>query len=350
MTEDERWMRRCLQLARCGEFGAPPNPMVGAVIVCDGHIIGEGYHVHCGEGHAEVNAFASVRYPKLLSNACMYVSLEPCAHYGRTPPCAKLIIEKGVKNVVVGTVDPFAKVNGQGLRLLREAGVNVRIGVLEKECRFLNRRFIISQTHDRPFITLKWAQSADGFLAPRIAAKPPIFVSTPQTLIRVHHLRACHQAILIGRRTAQLDNPSITLRYWAGKQPLRVVFDRNGVLKSSLHIFDGQAPTLIIGETDSEERQRLGSYDFLPIDYSRSVLPQVLKELKVQGVQSLLVEGGRQLLQSFIDENLWDETHIEVGRSNFKEGLPAPIVPPGLEAVSESFFDHIILHNQNYTF
>lgn len=350
MTEDERWMRRCLQLARCGEIGAPPNPMVGAVIVCDGRIIGEGYHVHCGEGHAEVNAFASVHDPELLSRACMYVSLEPCAHYGRTPPCAKLIIEKGIKNVVVGTVDPFAKVNGQGIRMLREAGVNVRIGVLEKECRLLNKRFIISQTHDRPFITLKWAQSADGFLAPRITASSPIFISTPQTLVHVHHLRACHQAILVGRRTAQLDNPSLTLRYWAGKSPLRVVLDRNGVLESSLHIFDGQVPTLVIGKTDSEERQSLGTYDFLPIDYSRPVLPQVLKELKVRGVQSLLVEGGRQLLQSFIDENLWDETHIEVGCSNFKEGLPAPVIPPGLGAVSESVFDHKIFQNQNYTF
>jgi len=350
MTEDERWMKRCLQLARYGETGVPPNPMVGAVIVCDERIIGEGYHVHCGEGHAEVNAFASVCHPELLSRACMYVSLEPCAHYGRTPPCAKLIIEKGIKNVVVGTVDPFAKVNGQGLRMLREAGINVRTGVLEKECRLLNKRFIISQTLDRPFITLKWAQSTDGFLAPSIVGRTPIFVSTLETLIRVHHLRARHQAILIGRRTAQLDNPSLTLRYWSGKQPLRVVFDRNGILPGSLHIFDGKAPTLIIGETDPEKRHRLGTYDFLPIDYSRSRLPQILKELKTRGVQSLLVEGGRQVLQSFIDQNLWDETHIEVGRFDFHDGLSAPIISSKIINDSESLFGHTILHNQNYVF
>jgi diaminohydroxyphosphoribosylaminopyrimidine deaminase/5-amino-6-(5-phosphoribosylamino)uracil reductase len=350
MTEDEKWMRRCLQLARCGETGAPPNPMVGAVIVCGDRIIGEGYHAHCGEGHAEVNAFHAVRHPELLESACLYVSLEPCAHFGRTPPCAKLIIEEGVKNVVVGMVDPFAKVNGQGIRMLREAGVKVTTGILESECRQLNKKFIVCQTHGRPFITLKWAQSADGLMAPAVAGSSPIFVSSPCTLIRVHHLRASHQAVLVGRRTAETDNPSLTLRYWAGTQPLRVAFDRYGVLESRLHLFDGCVPTLIVGEKNPPERNCRATYDFLQIDYSRATLPQLLQGLFVRGVQSLLVEGGRELLQAFIDEGLWDEAHVEVGEHVFHDGLMAPKIPSDRISSLEKLFGHTVRHYQNNTF
>ena len=346
MTEDEKWMGRCLQLAKCGELGAPPNPMVGAVIVCDGKIVGEGYHARCGEGHAEVSAFASVRNPECLSRSRMYVSLEPCAHYGRTPPCARLIIKKGVKEVVVGMIDPFAKVNGAGVRMLRDAGVKVTTGVLEKECRCLNKKFIIGQTENRPFVTLKWAQSADGLIAPQNKTTSPIFVSTPRTLLHVHHLRALHQAVLVGRHTAQVDNPSLTLRFWPGTQPLRVVLDRRAVLDVSLHLFDGKAPTMVAGEVDSIVRRRWGKYDFLPVDYSLPVLPQLLMALKARGVQSLLVEGGRELLQGFIDQCLWDEAHVELGTQDFHDGVPAPHLPSGCPCSAEAIFGHVCLHYQ----
>lgn len=324
MTDDERWMARCLQLARCGQAGAPPNPMVGAVIVHEGRILGEGYHVRCGEAHAEVNAFASVTHPEWLRGSTLYVNLEPCAHQGRTPPCADLIIRKGVPRVVVGCRDPFPKVSGRGIDMLREAGVEVTVGVLEKECLDLNRKFMVSQTLGRPYITLKWAESADGFIAPKQSGSHNIYISTPRTLMRVHRLRSEHQAVLIGRRTAEADNPSLTVRHWTGPQPLRVVLDRNGVLPPSLHIFDGTALTLVVGERDNAQRRSTAVYGFIGVDYARPVLPQVLAALQQRQVQSLLVEGGRELLQSFVDSSLWDEVHVEVGPACFGDGLHAP--------------------------
>lgn len=347
MNEDEKWMARCLQLARCGIQGAPPNPMVGAVLVYDGQIIGEGYHAHCGEGHAEVNAFASVKHPDLLEKAKMYVSLEPCAHYGRTPPCAKLIIDKGIRQVVVGMIDPFAKVDGLGIRMLREAGVEVQTGVLEKACRELNKKFITCQTHQRPFITLKWAQSADGFMAPAETAGNNIYISTPHTQIRTHHLRAEHQAILVGRHTAETDDPSLTVRYWDGRNPLRIALDRQGQLRENLHVFDSSAPTLIVGEEDPTTRATKRSYRFLTIKKNEDTLSVLFSHLAKEGIQSLLVEGGYQLLQSLIDQNLWDEAHIELGTNCFHTGLQAPTMPIHSILKVENFFEHKILKYQN---
>ena len=209
-NHDERWMRRCLDLARCGCYGAPPNPMVGAVIVCDGRIIGEGYHRHCGDAHAEVNAVNSVRPADrpLLRRSTIYVSLEPCAHFGRTPPCAELIARLGVPRVVVGCVDPFARVQGRGIAMLREAGCDVTVGVLDAECRELNRRFFIFHTHHRPYITLKWAQSADGFLDRRRDGGQPARLSSPRSLMEVHRLRAQHGAILVALLAGQFAAPA----------------------------------------------------------------------------------------------------------------------------------------------
>ena len=343
MTTDERWMARCLQLARCGCCGAPPNPMVGAVIVYQDRIIGEGYHVKCGEAHAEVNAFAAVTHPEWLKDSTLYVSLEPCSHFGRTPPCADLIVRKGVRRVVVGCIDPYSEVSGRGVRLLRQAGIEVEVGVLEKECMELNRKFIVSQTQGRPFVTLKWAESADGFMASEVLPSQNIFISTPRTLMRAHRLRSEHQAVMIGRRTAQLDNPSLTVRRWSGPQPLRVVLDRDGVLSPSLHIFDGEAPTLVCGGRDNGVRRSQADCDYIGLDYGRPVLPQVLAELQRRRVQSLLVEGGRQLLQSFIDAGLWDEAHVEIGNARFGGGLPAPDInlPPVTE---EILWGHTVKH------
>ncbi len=347
MVEDEKWMRRCLQLARCGEQGAAPNPMVGAVVVHDGKIIGEGFHACCGKSHAEVNAIAAVSHPEWLRESRLYVSLEPCAHYGRTPPCARLIIEKGIPEVVVGMVDPFCKVNGAGIRMLREAGVKVRTGVLEAECRSLNRKFIVSQLCGRPYVLLKWAQSADGFMAPELQPEGKVFVSSPYTQIGIHHLRTLNQAILVGRNTAMADNPSLTARRWYGNNPLRIVLDRNGVLPASLHLFDGRVPTLVVGEHDNEERCKSSNYTFLHVDYSRDVLPQILKHLKDSGIQSLLVEGGRQVLDSFLAAGMWDEAQVEIGRTCFHGGLQAPCLPQNATVRVSQNFGHTFLHYEH---
>ena len=279
MTEDEKYMSRCLQLARHGEFTTAPNPMVGAVIVHQGRIVGEGWHRLYGGPHAEVNAVRSVR-PKdehLLPESTIYVSLEPCSHWGKTPPCAELLVEKGFRRVVVGCLDPNEKVGGRGIRRLQEAGAEVVVGVLEKECRWLNRKFITFHTLHRPYITLKWAESADGFIDRRrqsAADGPAVRFSTPWTQMLVHRLRANHEAILVGHRTWELDQPSLTTRFWPGKNPERIVLSR--------------------GE---------------------SLIPPV---------QSLLVEGGAQTLQAYIDADLWDEAYIERSTLLLKDGVKAP--------------------------
>lgn len=300
---DELFMRRCLQLARNGLRLARPNPMVGAVIVADGRIIGEGYHVRCGEGHAEVNAFASVRPSDeaLLSESTIYVSLEPCSHYGRTPPCADLIIKKGVKRVVVGCVDPFAKVQGRGISKLREAGIDVTVGVLEKECLCLNRRFITFNTHHRPFILLKWCQSADGFID---CDYHPTMLSTPFTQMLSHKLRAEADAILVGRITAERDHPALTTRLWSGPSPKRIVLSRN-----------------------------------LPYDFNRPVLPQLMADLHQQNIQSLIVEGGADTHRRFIEAGLWDELRIETSPLLLHSGTAAPSLPSTAQLESRECYD-----------
>ena len=343
-TEDregaEFYMQRCLQLARCGEADAPPNPMVGAVVVCDGRIIGEGYHRRCGGPHAEVNAIKSVKDKHLLCRSTIYVSLEPCAHYGKTPPCADLIVRSGIPRVVIGCTDPFAKVNGLGIKKLKDAGCEVLVGVLEDECRQLNRRFFTFHQKQRPWITLKWAQSEDGYISPLDplqtsprerqdpSPSPPrgrafrgrnpplgevwrgswgsVFFSNALTQTLIHRLRARSGAILVGTRTALIDNPSLTTRYWTGANPLRLTIDRHGILPSSLHLMDGSTPTVI---------------------YSHESIPEILTDLYNRGIQSLLVEGGRELLQSFIDAGLWDEARIETAPIRLAEGVKAPTLP-----------------------
>lgn len=300
---DEMYMRRCLQLAQCGREGAAPNPMVGAVIVHKGKIIGEGYHRRCGEAHAEVNAIASVARPELLSESTIYVSLEPCAHYGKTPPCAQLIIDKHIPHVVVGCRDPFAQVDGRGIAMLEKAGVEVRVGILEKECLWLNRRFITFHTLHRPYITLKWAQSQDGYIdhTRQSDQEPPVHFSTSATQAMVHKLRAENEAILVGRRTWELDHPSLTVRHWHGRNPRPIVLSHRGVVIGGNSI-------AINGETDKER------------------LNLLMAELHKMGIQTLLVEGGSQTLQSFINANLWDEARIETSPIRLGDGVKAPLI------------------------
>ena len=308
MTTDQLYMRRCLQLASNGRQNAKPNPMVGAVIVAaDGRIIGEGYHVRCGEGHAEVNAFASVRPEDepLLKDATIYVSLEPCSHYGKTPPCADLIVRKGVKRCVVGCVDPFAKVHGRGIQKLRDAGIEVTVGVLEEECRRLNRRFITFNEKRRPFVTLKWAQTADGYMDDHFR---PLAISTSYTRMLVHKLRAEADAILVGRVTAERDQPRLDVRHWSGPSPRRIVLDRNRPA------FEG-------------------------MDFDRPVIPQLMEWLHTEKCQSLIVEGGAETLRRFIAADCWDEIRVETACVTVGGGTRAPQLPDGLKLTEQKVCD-----------
>lgn len=319
--EEEKYMRRCIQLAQNGLCNAVPNPMVGAVIVCDGKIIGEGYHTRCGEAHAEVNAIDSVKNPSLLKCSTIYVTLEPCSHHGKTPPCADLIIEKQIPRIVIGCQDPFSKVAGRGIQKLRNAGREVIVGRLEKECKYLIRRFIIFHTLRRPYITLKWAESADKFIDVYRTDGSPAILSTPLTSMLVHKKRAEHSAIMVGTHTAELDNPSLNVRHWYGRSPIRIVLDRKKSLPTDLHLFDGSTPTLEFTETPQKP---LPNVEYLPINYQQDTLPQMMAILYNRGLQSLLVEGGSILLQSFIDAGLWDEIFVEEAPILLHSGVKAP--------------------------
>ena len=309
---DERFMRRCLQLAKNGRQNAKPNPMVGAVIVSeDGRILGEGYHVRCGEGHAEVNAFASVRHEDehLLAGATIYVSLEPCSHYGKTPPCADLIVCKRVKRCVCGCVDPFAKVQGRGIQKIRDAGIEVTVGVLEKECLELNKRFITYNTHQRPYIILKWAQTANGFLDNEGKG---MAISSAFTKMLSHKLRAENDAILVGRITDERDHSQLNVRDWSGKNPLRLVIDRHHPCFEGLDFSKGKA----------------------------EVLRQIMNFLYTNKVQSLIVEGGSITHQSFLDAGLWDEIRIETATTqSVKTGTEAPRLPHGVKPIGHEEYD-----------
>lgn len=344
MTTDERYMARCLQLAANGRFGAAPNPMVGAVIVHDGKIIGEGYHRQCGGPHAEVNAVRSVKDEHLLREATMYVSLEPCAHYGKTPPCADMIIGKGIPRVVIGCRDSFDQVDGKGIQKLRAAGVDVTVGVLERECLELNREFFTYHGKKRPYITLKWAQSADGFMDKErtsLADGDAVRFSTDETAVRVHRLRALSDAILVGRHTAELDNPSLTTRLWPGKHPLRLVIDRKGMLDMGLKLFDGTTKTTVFTEVFRDFKNSDG-VEQVPLDFLQPVLPQILDSLYERKVQRLLVEGGATLLQSFIDGGLWDEAYVEKAPFELGGGVKAPTISGAYKKEEIESFGHQI--------
>lgn len=294
---NEKYMRRALQLARKGSPYCFPNPMVGAVITSpDGTIIGEGYHRKCGEGHAEVNAINSVSCTEKLKEATIYVTLEPCAHYGRTAPCSKLIIDRGIPNVVVGCRDPFDQVNGKGIEMLREAGVNVTVGVLEEQCKSLNAIFFTAHTLHRPFITLKWAQSADGFLdMERTPDTPPAQISNVFTKLGTHHLRAIHDGILVGSETVLADNPMLDNRLWPGKSPRPIILDRRGRI--------GQESRIL-------QRDPIIIKDDKPIE-------EIMHDLYNAGITSVLVEGGAKVHRSLIEAGLWDLARVEIGENVF---------------------------------
>lgn len=322
-------MRRALQLAVTSPFYTHPNPMVGAVIVCDGRIIGEGYHRRCGEAHAEVNAIASVKERGLLKRSTIYVTLEPCSHYGKTPPCAELIIESGIPRVVIGTSDPFGKVAGRGIGMLREAGIEVITGVLAEESREINRHFFTAHTSGRPFVTLKWAMSADRFMdIKRSATDPAAKFSTPATKLLTHRLRACHDAILTTASTVMADNPHLDVRGWQGPSPRRIVIDRKGIVPVDAEIFGSAGETTLLY---SKSRSDYPAADIvtIPDNYPISLL---LKDLYLRGTTSLLVEAGPRFLKSFIDSGLWDDIRIESAPFFLGERgtAPAPEIPDGI--------------------
>lgn len=291
MIIDKQYMRRCITLARYAEGYAAPNPMVGAVIVCDGKIIGEGYHRRYGEAHAEVNAINSVVNKDLLKRSTLYVNLEPCSHYGKTPPCVDLIIRSGIPNVVVGMRDVNPEVCGNGIRKLLEAGIGVVEGVLEDECRFLNRRFITFMQKKRPYIILKWAQTADGFIDELrdTPARKPLKISNPTTKTLNHCMRTHEMSIMVATRTAILDNPRLTASKWNGRNPIRILIDRTLSVPIEYNIFDDKAKTLVFNSIRNDINDNI---EFVKLDFGHNIIPQILTELYARNIQSVIVEEG----------------------------------------------------------
>lgn len=344
-------MQRCLQLAELASGDVAPNPMVGAVLVHEGTIIGEGYHKEYGKGHAEVNCLASVKeeHQSLIPESIMYVSLEPCAHFGKTPPCADLIINKKIPRVVVGCRDPFVEVNGKGIEKLRAAGVDVELGVLEEQCKELNKRFFTFHTLHRPYVTLKWAQTADGKIANEDYSR--VLISNEYTNRLVHKWRSEETAIVVGTNTALFDDPQLSTRHWPGLNPIRVVVDMNLRLPSSLQLFKGDITTIVFNKlkhTLPVEKMSLAQLRKTGVTYYQvtddvSLVHQLLNGLYQLGIQSILVEGGTQLLQSFLDEELWDEARI-INNKNLLlgTGLRAPEIQQCQLLSSETIFSDTI--------
>lgn len=324
MLTDNKYMARCIELARNGMGNVSPNPMVGAVLVHNDKIIGEGYHRKYGEAHAEVNAIASVKDERLLAESTLYVNLEPCSHYGKTPPCSQLIIEKKIPHVVIATLDPFPEVSGRGVKMLKAAGVQVTVGVLEKEAVDLNKRFIWFHEHKSPYVILKWAQSADGYMDKknRLPEETPVQISSAATRRMVHKLRSEVDAIMVGRGTAALDNPSLTTRYWSGKNPTRIVVDRLLKISPDSRLYDGSAPTIIFTDQVFVSHPNV---DFVLLNRTEDILLQVKNELYRRDLQTLMVEGGSLLLDRFLQSGV-NEVRVETSSLWMGNGVQAPDV------------------------
>ena len=367
MKIDNKQMIRCLELAKQGIGNVAPNPMVGCLITHQNEIIAVGYHEKYGEAHAEVNAINAVMDKSVLKESTLYVNLEPCAHTGKTPPCADLIIKHQIPNVVIGCIDTYSEVAGKGIEKIRAAGVNVTVGVLEEKAKELNKRFFTFHNKKRPFIILKWAETKDGFIdvernvianiekrnmkqssqtkdcfVPRNDEKVDNWITSPFSKKIVHQWRSEEQAIMIGTNTALNDNPNLTVREVEGKNPLRVVLDLNLRLPEQLNIFDGSTPTLVFNSVKSEFKHNL---EFVKIDKNKELIPQILNELYQRNILSIIIEGGTQLLQTFIDANCWDEAKVFIGDKCFNKGLKAPLIDKQPNATLQ--FDTDILNTYN---
>jgi len=335
MTSDEQFMRRCFDLALNGMGSVSPNPLVGCVITHNGNIIGEGWHKRYGGPHAEVNAVTSVADQSLLTSATVYVNLEPCSHFGKTPPCADMLVERRVKKVVISNVDSNELVSGKGVKKLRDAGIEVVTGVLEAEGRDLNRRFFTYVENQRPYIILKWAQTSDGFISRNSHEWFKISNSLSQQL--VHRWRSEEDAFLVGTQTAATDNPKLNVREWTGRDPVRVVIDRSLRLDPSLHLFDGTIPTICYNLTKNEEKKNLTFVKIDDEDFCRAIS----RDLFRRRIQSLVVEGGAETLNLFISQGLWDEARVFKSEISFGDGLKAPSVMS--EAVSTTGIGNDVL-------
>lgn len=323
---DELYMKRCLELAELGIGNVSPNPMVGCVIVHDGKIIGEGYHQKIGEAHAEVNAINDVftKYgneaPTLLKNATAYVSLEPCAHFGKTPPCADLLVKHQLKRVVIGNHDPFTQVNGKGVEKLKAAGIAVVTDILADQCSFLNRRFITRVTQQRPYLILKWAQTANGYFAPKDSTQQWITGTMAKSVAQ--QWRGEEDAILVGKTTALVDNPQLTNRNLNGKNPIRIIIDRNLTVPSTHHIYNDEAKTIIFNELKTDV---IGNVHFVQMEDMKFYLAQKIAfQLYLMDIQSVIIEGGVQILNQFITAGLWDEARIFIAKTIWEDGIKAP--------------------------
>lgn len=312
MTTHETYIKRCLEIAKNGLGTTAPNPMVGCIIVHHNKIIGEGYTSAYGGNHAEVNAIGSVKDKDLLKEATLYVTLEPCAHFGKTPPCSDLIVKHQIPNVVIGCIDDNPEVAGKGIAKLKAAGIKVTVGVLEHECKTHHKRFFTFHNKKRPYIILKWAETSDGCIAPaKKDKKAPVWITNELSRQLVHKWRAEEQAILVGTNTVLEDNPSLTVRDWTGKHPIRIVIDKALRLSKTHSVFDTTAETIVISENE--------------INFNQPIAQQIATYLHSLDINSVIIEGGAQTLQTFITENLWDEARIFTGISVFKKGIKAPV-------------------------
>lgn len=332
-------MNRALQLASLGLGSVSPNPMVGCVIVHDDIIIGEGFHQKYGEAHAEVNAINSVRHQELLPNTIAYVTLEPCAHHGKTPPCANLLVSKKIKKVVIATTDPFDKVDGKGIQILQSAGIEVTVGVLEEQAQELNRRFFTFHEKKRPYVILKWAQTSDGFIARENYDSK--WISNAYSRQLTHKWRTEEDGILVGKNTAIHDNPALTARDWMGPNPTRILLDSNLVVPNTSTIFHEDTKTLIINVLKNEKKE---TNNWIKVD---AINPRtVLSNLYREQIQSVIIEGGSQVLNSFIQENCWDEARIFTSHSSFGKGIKSPPIEGTVKSTESVVDDELtILHN-----
>ncbi len=345
MKIHEKYINRCIELAKNGLGTTYPNPLVGSVIVYNNEIIGEGWHKKVGEAHAEVNAINSVKDKSLLSKSTIYVSLEPCNHFGKTPPCSDLIIDNEIPNVVIGTIDPHIKVAGSGIKKLIEAGKNVIVGILENECTDLNKRFFTFHNKKRPYIILKWAESNDGFIAPHEILrnpeasgqndKEPFWITNDISRQLVHKWRSEEQAILVGTKTVLNDNPKLDVRHWKGNNPIRIVLDKSGKISKDFHVSDGKSETIFI--TEQENFTTIDKRIFENAIFDIMLPQKIMKILHKNNIQSVIIEGGKQTLQTFIDANLWDEARVFISKVHLSDGTKSPKI--NIQNATRQFID-----------
>ncbi len=346
MKIHEKYLKRCIELAKNGLGTTYPNPLVGSVIVYENQIIGEGWHQKAGESHAEVNAIRSVKDKSLLSKSTIYVSLEPCSHFGKTPPCSDLIIANKIPNVVIGTVDPNEKVAGKGIQKLLEPGINVTIGILEAECLDLNKRFFTFHQKKRPYIILKWAETADVFIAPKIKdEQKPVWITNQYSRQLVHKWRSEEQAILVGTQTVFDDNPILNVRDWKGNQPIKIILDRKNRLDERLAVFNSNKKTIIISEAKKDFKNENCLSEI--INFDGNIANEICNVLFKSDIQSVIIEGGARTLQTFIDANLWDEARIFKGKNSFKNGIKAPIFSGNFISEQAILNDRLLIYTNH---